>query len=60
MLFGPKQIQVDHTVACGSLLGPNDLPTFVDRLFNGEQKVMCKPCHKEKTAREKLDKRTEA
>jgi hypothetical protein len=55
-VFGPKEVQVDHVEACGSLLCTADLSTFATRLFHGEQVVLCKPCHAQKTAAERAAK----
>ena len=55
-VFGPKEVQVDHVLACGQLLSTADLSTFAERLFNGEQVVLCKGCHAEKTRSERAKK----
>lgn len=47
---------VDHIVACGSLLGPDDLPGFFDRLMNGKVRVIDKLCHKKHTAAQRRKK----
>lgn len=52
-VFGPKQIQIDHVLPCGKLTTLADLPGFVERLFTGEQVVLCKDCHSQKTATER-------
>lgn len=45
--FKQKDVQVDHTVPCGTLKTYEDLPGFVKRLFVSADKlrVLCKPCH---------------
>ncbi len=53
--FRDKDVEVDHKVQAGSLKGPEDLSGFVTRLFchADELQVVCKPCHKIKTAEER-------
>ena len=52
--FMEKEIQVDHIVPAGSLKCYEDLPGFVKRLSSEDgYQILCKPCHKEKTAYEK-------
>lgn len=54
-LFKAKEVQVDHIVPAGSLKDYADLPAFVERLLcekDGLQ-VVCKPCHKTKTAEDR-------
>ncbi len=43
--------EVDHLVECGSLRSFEDLSGFTERLFCGAEglRVLCKPCHHEKT-----------
>ena len=56
--FGNKDVEVDHIVPAGSLKTFDDLPGFVERLFcesDGFQ-LLCKPCHQEKTNRERKAK----
>lgn len=50
-----KDVQVDHIIPAGSLQSTDDLKGFVERLFcsiDGLQ-VLCKPCHDDKTQKEK-------
>jgi len=57
-VFGNKDVEVDHIVPAGSLKTFDDLPGFVERLFcesDGFQ-LLCKPCHQEKTNRERKSK----
>lgn len=51
-----KNVEVDHKVPAGSLKNMDDLPGFVERLFCPADKlqVVCKPCHKKKTAKERV------
>lgn len=49
--FGNKEIQLDHKIPVGTLITWDE---YIKKLFcavNGFQ-VLCKPCHKAKTARE--------
>ena len=53
--FMQKDVQVDHIIPAGSLQSTDDLKGFVERLFcsiDGLQ-VLCKPCHDDKTQKEK-------
>lgn len=56
--FKDKDVEVDHDPPCGSLKDYSDLPGFVERMFCEEDKlqVICKPCHKKKTAEERKKK----
>lgn len=51
-------VTVDHITPCGSLLCDNDLPKFVKNLFCTQDRlqVLCKDCHKTKTAEERKKK----
>lgn len=53
--FLQKNVSVDHIDPAGTLKDYSDLPTFVQKLFVGLDKlqVLCDACHKEKTARER-------
>lgn len=50
--FTSKDVEVDHTEHIGATLTWDE---FIDRLFcEGDNlQVLCKPCHKEKTKKEK-------
>jgi hypothetical protein len=53
--FPDKETVVDHIIECGELNNFDDLPGFAERLFcevDGFQ-VMCKPCHQDKTNKER-------
>ena len=54
--FLQKDVAVDHIEPAGTLKTYSDLPTFVQKLFVGLDKlqVLCKACHKDKTAKERL------
>lgn len=52
-LFGRKDVQIDHKVACGSLTSLDDIGPFLSRLTVEDPnafQVLCKHCHSEKTA----------
>lgn len=51
------QTQVDHIVPCGSLKDWDDIPSFAERLFVGEDglQVICSTCHKKKTKQDRED-----
>ena len=56
-LFASNQVDVDHIIPAGSLNCYADLPGFVERLMcepDGLQ-VLCKPCHRVKTARQRKE-----
>lgn len=55
--FQAKEVQVDHIEPCGSLKTFEDLPKFTSTLFCEEDnlQVICKPCHKIKTAEERAN-----
>ena len=51
-------VEIDHIVPAGSLRKLSDLPGFVERLLCEPEglQVLCKPCHKDKTARERKER----
>ena len=55
-LFRDKDVQVEHTVPCGSLKSYDDLPRFVSNMFCEADglTIMCKSCHQTKTNDERL------
>jgi len=56
--FKQTEVQVDHIKPAGSLKTYKDLPQFVETLFceADNLQVLCKTCHKEKTAEERKKK----
>jgi len=54
--FKGSDTQVDHIIPCGSLKSSEDLAGFLERLTpeSGFQ-VLCKPCHKIKTTKERTN-----
>lgn len=48
-----KDFSVDHVEPVGFLNSLNELNAFLNRLFLGPQRVLCKECHDDKTAKEK-------
>jgi ssDNA-binding Zn-finger/Zn-ribbon topoisomerase 1 len=50
----PKELaDVDHEPPCGSLLAMDDVVPFTKRLLYGDTRLMCKMCHKKKSARQR-------
>ena len=58
-IFKGKDVQVDHIEPAGSLLKYEDLPSFTKRLFceADNLQLLCKECHKTKTAEERKQAR---
>jgi 5-methylcytosine-specific restriction endonuclease McrA len=57
--FKRTEVEVDHIVPAGSLREYEDLPSFTRTLFceADNLQVLCKPCHKKKTAAERKAKK---
>lgn len=57
--FPRKEVEIDHKIECGSLANYNDIVPFIQRLtaedINSYQ-ILCRPCHKIKTAEYKQNK----
>ncbi len=51
--FDSKSVEVNHIKPCGQLLSPDDEQQFIYNLLFGELEVLCKPCHKTHTAKER-------
>jgi hypothetical protein len=47
---------VDHVIPCGSFKSWGDSVGFLQRLFEGELRVICKGCHKKVTAEQRRKK----
>jgi hypothetical protein len=45
--------EVDHEPPLGSLDNWRYVVTFIDRMFYGPQRLICKSCHREKTKRQR-------
>ena len=58
--FPDKEVEVDHIIPVGSLRSAEDLVGVVQRLFCEVDmlKVICKPCHLEKTKGERSERLT--
>lgn len=53
----PKELaDVDHEPPCGSLLKIEDVVPFIQTLMYGHTRILCKMCHRKKTARERTKK----
>src|SRR4051812_1401286 len=49
--YWPIQMaEVDHEPPIGTLESWKDTATFIDKMFFGPQRAICKLCHKKKTA----------
>jgi 5-methylcytosine-specific restriction endonuclease McrA len=58
--FPDKQVEVDHIIPVGSLKTFDDLIPFIERLIPEDSdsfQVLCKECHKKKTAKEREDRK---
>jgi 5-methylcytosine-specific restriction endonuclease McrA len=55
-LFKDREVDVDHIIPAGSL--QTDANSYLERLFcePEELQILCKPCHKAKTKRERESK----
>lgn len=45
-----QMAEVDHEPPIGSLISWRDVESFIDKMFYGPQRAVCKICHKKKTA----------
>jgi hypothetical protein len=48
--------EVDHEPPIGTLENWRDIESFIDRMFYGPQRAVCKTCHKKKTAEQRRKK----
>lgn len=56
-----KEVELDHVVPCGSLRCAADVGPFLERLHPETPEayqVICKSCHKKKTAEERKNRKT--
>lgn len=51
-----QMAEVDHEPPLGSLENWRDIVSFIDRMFYGPQRAICKICHKKKTAAQRRKK----
>ena len=55
--WGIWAAEVDHDPAIGTLESWKDTSKFIEKLFFGPQRVLCKPCHKKRTAEQRKKKK---
>ena len=48
-----KELEIDHIEPCVPLDGWKGFDVFVERLFEGKLRALCKPCHKGVTDKQK-------
>jgi hypothetical protein len=48
-----QMAEVDHDPALGSFSDWRDVKSFIERMFFGPQRVLCKICHKKRTAEQR-------
>tara|TARA_R110000850_G_scaffold75037_1_gene164005 strand:- start:44 stop:484 length:441 start_codon:yes stop_codon:yes gene_type:complete len=60
-LFNQKSVQVDHIEPAGSLQSFEDLASFAERLFCGEEglQILCTQCHDIKTKEDRENARND-
>jgi hypothetical protein len=51
-----QMAEVDHEPPIGTLESWKDTATFIDKMFFGPQRAVCKLCHKKKTAMQRRKK----
>jgi hypothetical protein len=56
VMWGAWAADVDHEPPLGGLQSWKDIKDYIQRLFWGPQRPMCKPCHKGKTAKQRKKK----
>ncbi|SRR5229473_4818236 len=52
-----QMAEVDHDPAIGSFTDWHDTVTFIDKMFFGPQRAICKLCHKKRTAEQRRKKK---
>lgn len=48
-----QMAEVDHEPPLGTLVSWREVVSFIDRMFYGPQRAICKICHKKKTAEQR-------
>jgi len=51
-----QMAEVDHEPPLGTLISWREVASFIDRMFFGPQRAICKICHKKKTAEQRRKK----
>jgi len=51
-----QMAEVDHEPPLGAFDNWRDIESFIDRMFYGPQRAVCKNCHKKKTAMQRRKK----
>ena len=51
-----QMAEVDHEPPIGTLENWRDVESFIDKMFYGPQRALCKICHKKKTAAQRRKK----
>ena len=51
-----QMAEVDHEPPIGTLESWRDTVNFIDKMFYGPQRAICKLCHKKKTAQQRRKK----
>lgn len=51
-----QMAEVDHEPPIGALASWRDTVTFIEKMFFGPQRAICKLCHKKKTAQQRRKK----
>jgi len=51
-----QMAEIDHEPPLGTLINWRDIVSFIDRMFFGPQRAICKICHKKKTAEQRRRK----
>lgn len=51
-----QMAEVDHEPPIGTLISWRDTAQFIEKMFYGPQRAVCKLCHKKKTAEQRKKK----